>query len=425
MRSDFKRLGLMPFLVVGLILRLALSLSTSHPDLWGHTFTAYHLPFKGIFNVYDHLANLPPSDPLVKNFGTNYIFIYPSLTYFTLGGFMWLLKPFHNQIYIESAISNLDNIFTYPQIFIHLFLMKLPYLVFDFASAITLMSLFNNDSQKRKALILWWFNPVTLYATFMIGQFDIIPTFFTLLSVYMFSRHKPTSAMFMLGISAAFKSYALFILLPCLVLGSKSIADVIKRGLVGFLPLIITTLPFVLSPAYRSQVLFSPQSQKMLYLALPVSGADFIYLFILGWGIILISTLVMRPQDMFSSAVNINLSVLLILFSTTNYHPQWMLWITPFVIIYLVSGKPYRVWPTLFLLAMYTLIVLSFDASLNYGLFSPLYPPLKDAKSLFSLLPKFIDQSQIRSLTRTIFASAAAIVLIDLGSSFKINQHKD
>src|SRR3990167_4482234 len=72
-----------------------------------------------------------------------------------------------------------------PQLNLLLFLMKLPYFFFDIALAFVLMALFKSESEKKWAFVLWMFNPVNLYATYMVGQFDIIPTFLTVAALYL------------------------------------------------------------------------------------------------------------------------------------------------------------------------------------------------------------------------------------------------
>ena len=98
-------------LILGVVLRLALMPTTLHVDLWGHSFSAYFLAYEGRWNIYETLVNLPLSHPLVKNFGVADIFIYPPLTYYTLGFFKLLTRPFSDAFFIPWLMSNLDKIF--------------------------------------------------------------------------------------------------------------------------------------------------------------------------------------------------------------------------------------------------------------------------------------------------------------------------
>jgi len=169
-------------LIIAIILRLVISGFTFHPDLSGQVLTSYFFGYKNVFNIYDHLVSLPDTHPLVQNFGIGDIFIYPPLTYFTLGGFL----KFFSWIIPEKFFLDLMNgvsVYTLPNLSFNLILIKLPYLLIDIGMAFGLASLFDEEKQKRWAFLLWLFNPVTFYATFSMGVFDIIPALFTVLSL--------------------------------------------------------------------------------------------------------------------------------------------------------------------------------------------------------------------------------------------------
>ena len=167
-----------PWIAIGIIIRLAIAAITVHPDLWALNFSGYLLAFKGVPNIYDYLASLSPAHEWSKLYGPA-VFSYPPLAYFLLGGLMFLLRPFINFSFLEwftnhSLVDSLNN----PAIFHHLFLLKLPYLFFDLGVAFLLLKFFGQAKQKKLALLLWLFNPLALYTSFMVSQFDIIPVFF-------------------------------------------------------------------------------------------------------------------------------------------------------------------------------------------------------------------------------------------------------
>ena len=201
-------------LIFGVLIRLILMPITYHPDLLGHSFSAYFLAYEGKINLYDTLASLPPDHPLVKNFGVGDIFIYPPLTYYTLGLFRILVKPLADPKLIPWLMVNLGSLHSYPRLFEHLFLFKLPYLFFDVGLAFLLTSFFDNQRKKRLVFALWMFNPVAIYVSFMIGQLDLLPVFFTVLSLYFYKKGKRYPAMLSMGVAASYKMYPLFLILP-------------------------------------------------------------------------------------------------------------------------------------------------------------------------------------------------------------------
>jgi len=266
-------------LVVGLLIRFILMPITLHPDLWGHSFAAYFFSYKGVVNIYDHLLNLPLDHPLVKNFGVGDMFIYPPLTYFTLGLFRLLVKPFTDYNFIPWLMQNLGTVHTYRGLYWHLLLFKLPYVFVDIAAAFVLKDLFKTLKAKKLVFFLWIFNPLSLYATFMMGQLDLIPTFFTILALYFASKKRYAWSLFSLGIGGSYKMYPLLLIIPTALVFSDNFKQRIKYILLGFLPFIATIAPYIGSAAFRQMVLFTPKSQKMLYMGLPVSGAEVVFPF--------------------------------------------------------------------------------------------------------------------------------------------------
>ena len=65
-----------------------------------------------------------------------------------------------------------------PNIFRHLFFFKLPYLLFDVATAVLIWKFIDKPEHKKLALLIWLFNPVTLFATYIFGRFEVISLFF-------------------------------------------------------------------------------------------------------------------------------------------------------------------------------------------------------------------------------------------------------
>ena len=393
------------WLVIGVLIRIILMPITLHPDLWGHSFVSYFFAYKGVINIYDYLLALPSSHPLVANFGVSDIFIYPPLTYFTLGFFRVLIKPFVDPNFIPWVMSNLSIVHTRPDLPANLFLFKLPYLFIDIGVGVLLKKLFTESRRKNMIFALWMLNPVTLYATFMMGQFDVLPVFFTVLALVLSKNKKFMYSMIALGIGASYKMYPIFFVIPAALLYSNKLTERIKYIVVGIVPFVLFMLPFLGSSAFRQMVLFGEKSQKMLFMQFPVSGAEGLYPFVLGliliYFIAYYKTTKLKLVDYF-------LAIMLLIFSITHYHPQWFLWLTPFVLIRLVQDDfEYWLVAVIFLLC-WIYIVLTFDPSLNYGLFRVLNPSLADAKiGLSDIVTKYTDANMVRSLVRSAFAGTA------------------
>jgi hypothetical protein len=394
----FKPKFLIP-LIIGLAIRLFLMSFTYHPDLAGQSLSSYFWGTKNVFNVYEYLLSLPSSHPLVKNFGVSDIFIYPPLTYFTLGTFQKIFAFTGLSQFLETVMSG-ANIYKIPGLSWYLFILKFPYLIFDFAVAYILYKYFDKSHLKYFAFLFWIFNPITLYATFCMGVFDIIPVFFTVLSAYYLQKQKLSLSALSMGFGIAFKIYPIF-LLPFIIFKSDKWLLRIKTSIISLLPVIITNLPFVFSSAYRYMV-FSPKSQKMFYMQWMLSGAEGLFPFLL---ILIILYLLSQNKSLRPKFyITYFLSVFLLLFSVTHFHPQWFIWITPFLIIELLNYHFKEAWLYLSLILIYIFIVFTFENSLSIGLFAPLNPSLASFVGTQSILTKATDINQLKSYFRSIFA---------------------
>jgi len=384
--------------------------STFHPDLQGHSSVTYFFTYEKKLDIYQHLAALPVDHPLVKNLGVGDIFIYPPLSYFTLGIARTVLSPFADPNFTPWIWENLDKVETFPGFHFQIFLLKIPYLFVDVLAAVFLARLFDKESNQKKAFVFWLFNPLTLYSTFMLGQLDLLPTFFVILSIYFAKKKKYSLSLVALGIGGSYKMFPLLFIPVAAFLFSKSIRGRVKNLFIGFVPFVITILPFLGSPAFRQMVLFSPKSQKMLFMNWPVSGAEGIYPFV--FILVLLYLLAFYGQNA-RLLLSYFLSILLLTFSVTHYHPQWFLWITPLLIVDLVKTRKRWVLVTI-LIGCWLVITLFFEPSLSYGLFYPVFPDLKNVVGLTEILSKYTEVFKLKSIIRSLFAAAAFYYAFDV-----------
>lgn len=398
-------------IALGILVRVFLMVSTYHSDLAGQIISSYFFAYKNIVNIYDFLASLPADQGLIKNFGLNDIFIYPPLTYFTLGIWLKIIQPLTSEKFFQSVMSG-SSIYQIADLSYYLFVLKLPYLIVDLLLGFSLTKLFEKGSDKRLVFLLWLFNPVTLYASFSMGVFDIIPALFTVLSLVFFKKQRIFLAALMIGFGAAYKSYPLF-LLPLLVLTQKSIWQKIKTSFMGLLPFVASNLPFWSSAAYKYMV-FGPKSQKQFFMTWPISGAEGILPYILLY--VILCLVVSRKEDSGKHLYKQFLAFFLLLFSLTNYHPQWFIWISPFIVIEMVANKFRNIWLSVALLACFIFITLTFENSLSVGLFTPIFPAAEKFTGTANLISLKADLFQLKSFVRSIFAGISLYLAYDLFS---------
>ncbi|MCX6706472.1 MAG: glycosyltransferase family 87 protein, partial [Candidatus Woesebacteria bacterium] len=392
-------------LIIGILIRLFLAFSTFHSDVQPFYFAGEVIAKGNFLNFYDYLRNLPVTAPILKIYPSN-LFNYPPLVYFFLGPVSYLVSLPFSRYLLHNFIFNLPGLLGNLQLNFLLLTLKLPYLPFDIGISILLYKFFKDPKNKFLAFTIWMFNPVNLYATYMMGQFDVIPTFLAILALYLAVRKgKYFLASFFLGLGASFKIFPFLFLVPLALLQGKWF-DRIKIVGIGVLTYIVSILPFINSPGFRGNALVAGQTTKSLYATLPISGGEaiiFFPVFILFF-YILFFFLTTKLEDLWKRLF----ILILIFFIFTHTHPQWFVWLTPFLIIDLIKSR-LKHWPLIALLLFVWLGQVSFfDPGLSIWLFSPLTPSLYGQVGIWKSLGINVDLNFARSILQTVFVSISA-----------------
>ena len=397
-------------LTIGIVLRIVLSLTTYHSDIIPFDFAGKIIASGNITNFYDYLWDLPDKDPILKVYPRN-LFNYPPLPYFFLGSFSlittWIVDPVIHNNFVFDFKSTLGN----PQLNLLLFLLKFPYFFFDIAITYLLMSFFKTETEKKWAFALWMFNPVNLYATYMIGQFDIIPTFLTVLALY-FAVNKKSLILsaILLGLGAGFKIFPLLFIIP-LAFAKTDWSSRIKILLVASITYLASAFPFIFSDGFRRTAMLAGQTTKSFYAQIPISGGESVILFLAT--IIFFYILFMYKKTSVEDLWKKFFSVLLIFFIFTHFHPQWFLWTMPFFVIDLVYTKFKHLPLFIGLLFVYIGMITFFDSGLSIGLFSAVNPALYNLPPFWNLLRLSLDINMSRSILHTVFVGISAYYIYE------------
>lgn len=136
-----------------------------------------------------------------------------------------------------------------------------------------------------------------------------------------------------LGLASAFKTFPLLIL-PFLLFSKGELKNKITLTAVTLVIYGITILPFIQSEAFRSNVLFSGLTQRIFQLQIPL-GQFGVAIF----PILYLLLLVHRFKFPKISIYSYGLSVLLLIYSVSRFHPQWIVWATPFLSLSLAKKQ--------------------------------------------------------------------------------------
>lgn len=397
-------------LVIGIILRIFLASTTYHSDVVPFDFAGKVIASGNIINFYDYLWDLPENHPYLKVYPRN-LFNYPPLPYFFLGGVSllttWIIDPVIHNNFVLDFSKTLGS----PQLNILLLLLKLPYFFFDIAVAYLIMSFFKEEKDKKLAFALWIFNPINLYATYMVGQFDIIPTFLTVAALYfVVNKNRFTLAAILLGLGAAFKIFPLLFIIP-LALVKTNFWERFKLILTSGITYILFAYPFINSEGFRMTAALANQTTKSFYANIPISGGESIILFLAV--VIFIYIVFYYKKTLTEDLWKRFFVMILVFFIFTHFHPQWFLWITPFFVIELVKTK-LKHWPLVVgLIVTFVGMITFFDSGLSIGLFSAINPALYNLPDFWKIIGLNFDPNVSRSILQTTFVGISAYYIYE------------
>ena len=392
---------------IGIIIRLFLSYTTYHSDVVPFDFAGKVIASGNITNFYDYLWELPEDHPYLKVY-PRYLFNYPPLPYFFLGGFSLLTTWMVDQTVHDNFVLDFSSTLGNSQLNLLLLLLKLPYFIFDIAIAYLLMTFFKDQKQKILAFALWIFNPVTLYSTYTVGQFDVIPTFLTVLALYFATREKRQNLVLsavMLGIGAGFKIFPLLFMVP-LVFVEKNFWQKIKLLSISALTYAISAYPFIFSEGFRRTAALASQTTKSFYANIPISGGESVILFLAA--VVFLYILFFYTETKTEDLWKRFFVMILTFFIFTHFHPQWFLWTMPFFVLDLVYTK-FKHWPLFVgLLMTYVGMISFFDSGLSVGLFSAVNPALYNLPGFWKMMGTSLDINMARSLLHSVFVGISA-----------------
>lgn len=379
-------------LLWALILRLVVSAFFFHPDIKSQHFHAQFLSH-GVVDIYTHIAELGKSLPYRDTFN------YPPLAYYFLGTWNLISQNLLGTQLITWLNDWGPGGYTHPHLFEILLILKLPYLILDFWIGFLLLKI--NASPKTAHLLLafWFFNPVSIYAVYMLSQFDIVCAFFTVAALLRVKNHRLFSAALLLGLGAMLKSYPLLLLPYVLFRASnpKQLLVTLSGFLVGF---VLPVIPVISSPAFRYTMSHSNLMQRVFEAGIDIGGGQKLPLFIL----IYVSSLWLswkrrKISDLLPEFLTVTLSVLLV----SHFHAQWAVWCLPFISL-LYARLPRQLLPlTLAAGAGYFVTnILIVDQYALLGLFSPINPLALSLPPFPEILSIFIDPVLLQSLAHTL-----------------------
>lgn len=393
--------GWQKILILAVLLRLLVMPFYFHPDIKTYNFQASFLK-EGIFDIYSYLEVNKSQLPLKEEF------VYFPLTYFFLGTYQIIAQPilgsnFNHWLFNASASAS-EQI----GVFRYLFVLKFPYLIFDIVIGFLLCKFFTRDDQKRQAFTLWFFNPISIVIIYAFSNIDIIIVSLSLLSLLFAKNGKLLLAALFLGIGAGFKAYPL-LFIPLLFLCGKTSKQKFQILFASFVPFLIIIAPFLTSASFRESTLTSGLMTRITMAVVSLSFNEFLML-----GIMVLAGffywLFIEARITKEFLWRYFFILLLLIFSLTHFHIQWLLWILPVSILVMVENRRLSFMIVSLLILAFLIPLLYDDKAMTVGLLANISPLYNLLPAPFAVLQKIYDPYFLQSILHSIFAGGSMVL---------------
>lgn len=248
-------------------------------------------------------------------------------------------------LYVECIGGLLLRMGAWMPVFVQNLLFKVPLLLMDLLGLYFLMRI--STSKRKYILILYFLSPIMLYATYMHGQLDIVPTAFLVGAVYYLTQvgnskqeiaRNEWKFVLFLTLSLASK-FHIVVVLPLFFLYLYKKKGFKKAALMSGLPILFTTLivlPFWGS-GFADMVLFNKEQNAIEAVYIDY-GSRHLLLCVLVLLIIYFQAFYINQmnRDLLISMTGLLFAVFLVFVPAM---PGWFIWIVPFFMLYL-AGTP-------------------------------------------------------------------------------------
>jgi hypothetical protein len=228
----------------------------------------------------------------------------------------------------------------YNKIFTTLFYIACAIMIYKICKAIGF-----DDKKSKITSFLWLTAPLAIYSQFIFGQYDIFTVFFLLLGIYFYFKNDDFKFALFLGIALTFKYFAAFIFIILLIYREKNIIKIIKQCAIFIIPFAIELLIYISDSAFRERVFGFGANSFIFGLTLKTEYGMNIKIFLMFWIFICGYTYFNEVKNKSENEKYIFYYLSLVsfmLFGLSHWHPQWVIFITPFLVFGTVINKKYN-----------------------------------------------------------------------------------
>ncbi|WP_342220636.1 glycosyltransferase family 87 protein [Rickettsiella endosymbiont of Miltochrista miniata] len=231
-----------------------------------------------------------------------------------------------------------------------------------------------NEKWGVYATWLWLTSPIAIFSQFIFSQYDIFYVFLTLFGFLIFLKKQNYLASFLFGLAITFKYFPFFVFIPLLLFFEKKIIKLILCGLIFLIPTFIIQALYIHSSAYISGVLGFSVIARVFSAGLIYGGQKIYYIFAIFSILVGIAYYLDNSYNYKKIAGFIFLFSSIFPFLFMLWHPQWLIFITPAMVLTTVLSSKDKISKFLIfdLCAMVFFIgftVLSFQDNVDLAMF--------------------------------------------------------
>jgi len=295
-------------------------------------------------------------------------------------------------------------------VFTTLALFKILYLIFDVVCMFLILRLSFDGEPENKLQVFkfWMFNPFVIFILYVFARHDIMGILATLVALLLAKKNRKYWAIIVLALGIALRFFPIMILPLFIIYLARTKKDYIILSVIGISGLAAVELfsYFYFGRSVIFSLLNAQHFDYILSSKLELVIHDRIFIFVTVYIVAILSFLHIRKKS-FDILLNYGAIIYLAYVSLCYFHPQYVLWTVPFLIIIFIRRKSllYYHWIQFALLLVILIywgdLVTKFVfAPIDYKFFIYLTGPIP-------IINRFYDPVKFVNIFRSIFTGVS------------------
>lgn len=198
-----------------------------------------------------------------------------------------------------------------------------------------LLQLGTTRKKAELGVFIFLSSPIGFFSQFLFGQYDSFTLFFVLCGVYFWIKNDFWKFIIFFGVGITFKYTALLIFVPLLLLREKRYFRIIKACLLAIFPFALEVIAYIPSEAFRNGVFGFKAVGYITGLQFSTTYFQISPIIVL-WLLLCSFAFLHNPEnkiDEYKWGVWLSSLVCFLIFGLCQWHPQWLLFMIPFLVL--------------------------------------------------------------------------------------------